>query len=311
MRNHPDQMSVYRGNGELLRKRLFTRLDDALHVPLTLISAPAGYGKTTCLKQWEEERSFSLAWLTINEKMHDPKRFWQMVLNELQKLGRLTAQSIKDLFEPLIEGIRPLNLPRGIKQPIMVIDNYHLVENDEIHQSLVELIDKLPSFVHLIIVSRQDLPFSISRFRLQKKINEIRTGDLMFTLHECRDFLTLNGVKDLTTGDIHTLFKRTEGWIAALSLFGSALKNQRQPGVAAVEGGQESGIAPERSPYALTKREREVLKLLAKGLTNKEIANRLYLTIGTVKGYLNQIYEKLQVHNRTSAVAKAREKGLV
>ena len=207
------------------RPHLLARLArDGLR-PLTLVSAPAGFGKTTLVSEWLAQRNQSVAWLSLNEDDNDPARFLHYLLAALQlhhpQIGE-TARLLLDapqapppkaILTLLLNDLSTLTTPL-----LLVLDDYHLIHSQPIHEALAFLIDHLPPTLQLVITSRIDPPWPLSRWRVRNQLTEIRAADLRFTADEAAIFLNeVMGLK-LTSTAIATLETRTEGWIAGLQL---------------------------------------------------------------------------------------------
>ncbi|HMQ51829.1 MAG TPA: AAA family ATPase, partial [Anaerolineae bacterium] len=182
------------------RDRLLERLAAGAHRKLTLVSAPAGFGKTTLVASWLNPQlpagALLVAWLSLDDSDDDPVRFWTYVVNALQtvqpELGRRTLEL---LAEP-----RPANLETALTLLIndlavsaaplfLVLDDYHVIDDEAVHASLTFLLDHLPPRLHLVIISRSDPPLPVARLRARNQLSELRTDDLRFTSTEAAAFL--------------------------------------------------------------------------------------------------------------------------
>ena len=223
------KLHVPRGaRGLVPRQRLRARLSAGAGSALTLISAPAGFGKTTLLTEWlaaVPHDGPSAGWLSLDKADNDPSLFWKYVVAALRSVaGREVGASALSLLESsqaptdavLTTLINDLFTVSG--DVILVLDDYHVIEARDVHDGVVFLLEHLPPQMHLIIASRADPPFSLARWRGDGRLTEIRAADLRFTPEESATYLdgTIGGV--LTTQDVATLNQRTEGWIAALQL---------------------------------------------------------------------------------------------
>ncbi len=209
------------------RPRLSERLRHGSQSRLTLISAPAGFGKTTLLAEWlataaADERS--VAWLSLEESDSRPAVFWTYVTTALQTVlpdvgaGALPLlQSPQPNVETILATI--LNELSAVPEDVdLVLDDYHLVDGPEVATGMAYLLEHLPPRVHLVISTRADPALPLARLRARGELVEIRAADLRFTPDEVADYLNdVAGLK-LAAHDIATLEGRTEGWIAALQL---------------------------------------------------------------------------------------------
>ncbi|MHC1781214.1 MAG: LuxR C-terminal-related transcriptional regulator [Anaerolineaceae bacterium] len=219
------------------RPRLIERLNAGLHGRLTLISAPAGFGKTTLLSEWTAGCGRPVAWLSLDEGDNDPTRFLTYVVRALQTAAAdigagviETLQSQQPLeVEPILAGL--LNEIAGLPDEfVLVFDDYHLVEAQAIDNVLAFLVEHLPGQIHLVIATREDPHLPLARLRARGHLTEMRVGDLRFTNAEAAGFLNeVMGLK-VTEEDIAALEKRTEGWIAGLQLAALSMQGHQDTG---------------------------------------------------------------------------------
>lgn len=209
------------------RPHLIARLNAGLHGQLTLVSAPAGYGKTTLVTEWFSQLpiSYSFTWLSLDESDNDPARFLQYIIAAMRQVhadfGQATSALLQSPQQPPGEVILTtlVNEVAAIPTPfILVLDDYHAIHTPAIHQQLAMLLEHQPSQMHLVLISREDPFLPISRLRARGHLSEIRQDDLRFSQPECADFLqSVMGIP-LTKEDVAALERRTEGWIAGLQL---------------------------------------------------------------------------------------------
>ncbi len=199
---------------------------------VTLVSAPAGFGKTTIIREWikttEPEKPFG--WLSLDDGDNDPVRFLVYLISAIQKvypemgqtiLASLNSTQIPPLPELLVTLINEITFEA---QPFLVVlDDYHLIKKVEVHSILQLLLKHQPDALHLVILTREDPPFSLPRMRVQGQITEIRERDLRFTLSEAQSFLVTTMGLELSAQDIDKLEERTEGWAAGMQLAALAL----------------------------------------------------------------------------------------
>jgi LuxR family maltose regulon positive regulatory protein len=218
------------------RSRLDVALDTAVdaQVPLVLVSAPAGSGKSTLLGAWLATRPEAVAWLQVEDSDSDPARFWSHLA---QAIGR-TQPSIVAALQPVIAGsngdeaaVLPALINRLAELPdplLLVVDDYHLVDDDRIHRGVERLIDLCPPQVAIALATRMDPPFRIGRLRVRGQVAEIRAEDLRFAPEEAAGLL--GGTDHSLHPDLLTdLCDRTEGWAAGLVLAGLSLQHAGDP----------------------------------------------------------------------------------
>ncbi len=232
-----------RRGGAVPRPRLAERLGRAARSRLTLVSAPAGFGKTTLVTQWiaqmgdpESGRGPAVAWVSLDEGDNDPATFWTYVISALQKAGHscvgAAALGLLRPPQPLPEATLAtlLNDLQALPDDVLlVLDDYHVIDDRDIHEGLSYLLDHLPPHIHLVLTTRADPPLPLSRLRARGELVEIRSADLRFTRDETAAYLAGPMGLNLTAADITTLADRTEGWAAALQLAGLSLQDRDDP----------------------------------------------------------------------------------
>ena len=215
------------------RARLLEQLNDGLHRKLTLISAPAGFGKTTLTSEWVTKCERPVAWLSLDQDDGNPTRFLSYLVTALQTvvadIGKELLTVLQSSQPPPTESILTALLNELASIPSdfgLVLDDYHMLEAKPIDQALTFLLDHLPPQMHLVITTREDPQLPLARLRVQGQLTEIRVSDLRFTLSESAEFL--NQVMDLSLSedDIAALETRTEGWIAGLQLAAISVTGQ-------------------------------------------------------------------------------------
>ena len=216
------------------RAHLVERLLQGAERALTLISAPAGFGKTTLLAQWLAQSGMPVAWLSLEPEDNDPTRFLSYLIAALQTLDAelgATALALLRTPQPLspetVLAVLANNLEeRGEGNLALVLDDYHVITAEPIQRGMTFLLEHLPPQLHLILATRADPPLQLARLRAQGQLSEVRAADLRFGPTEASAFLqTVMGL-DLPATAIATLERRTEGWIAGLQL--AALSLQRR-----------------------------------------------------------------------------------
>jgi LuxR family maltose regulon positive regulatory protein len=203
------------------------RLIEQLNIPrpLTLIAAPAGFGKTTLLSDWIPQSPHCVTWLSLDEDDNDPIRFWVYVVVTLQKLRATLGEGALALLQspqpPPVTAILSALINDVSSFPdnfSIVLDDYHLIKTQSIHEALTFLLDHLPPQMRLILTTRADPLLPIARLRARDQLTELRADDLRFTSDEAAIFLNeLMGLR-LSAENIAVLESRTEGWIAGLQL---------------------------------------------------------------------------------------------
>lgn len=205
------------------RPRLLARLDELR--PLTLLSAPPGFGKTTLIGEWLDRANPTLAWLALDEEDNHAPRFLAYMIAALQTVrpdiggaGALLLQSSPTLpsdaiLTSLLNDLNKLDAPI-----ILVLDDYHVIHADSIHDILTFTLNHQPTSLRLILTTRADLPFPLAKLRGRGQLTEIRADDLRFTNDEAAAFLNRIMDLNLSSADIAALEEHTEGWIAGLQM---------------------------------------------------------------------------------------------
>jgi LuxR family transcriptional regulator, maltose regulon positive regulatory protein len=207
------------------RPRLLERLNEGLHRKLTLISAPAGFGKTTLVSEWVEGIEQPAAWLSLDEGDNDPARFLTYLVAALQTIAAPIGEGVLGVLQspqpPPTEAILTalLNDITTIKDHfVLVFDDYHVIDAKAVDHALTFLLEHLPPHMHLVIATREDPPLPLARLRVGGQLTEVRVTDLRFTHAEAAGFLNQVMGLNLSAEDIAALERRTEGWIAGLQL---------------------------------------------------------------------------------------------
>jgi len=224
------------------RLRLVTQLNEGVHHKVALVSAPAGFGKTTLVSEWArnlqaDSTANTVSWLSLDAKDNDLVRFLKYFITALRRgegiepdIGKGALEmlqypqppSSEDILTSLINEIADIR-----KKIIFVLDDYHLIEDQSIHEALAFLIKFIPQQMHLVITTRQDPNLSLGRLRARGQLTELRAADLRFTSAEAAAFLNqMMGLK-LLPEDIAALETRTEGWIAGLQLAAISMQGHK------------------------------------------------------------------------------------
>ncbi len=221
-----------RGNA-VSRPRLTQVLNEAVNQRLTLVSAPAGFGKTALLNEWIPLSKRCVTWLSLDKSDNDLVRFWTYVIGALRALhdqfGRNTLALLQSP-EPPAHDVLLTSLINEINQfPdvfALVLDDYHVIESHTVHESVSFLLDQMPRNMHLIILSRADPMLPLPRLRARREMTELRVNDLRFTHEESALFLNEVMKIDIAPHDVASLDQRTEGWIAGLQLAALSMKGR-------------------------------------------------------------------------------------
>jgi len=216
----------------LQRQRLLDLLQESDRLKLTLITAPAGFGKTTLAQLWAKSMDCPVTWFAIDSGDNDPKRFWTYFIAALQavkpEIGSGAQESLLNPAAGQELGLTILiNEFAELDNPLtLVLDDYHEIESPEIQSGMSFLIDNLPEQLHIIIASRSEPDLPLPRLRARRQMLEVTAADLRFTNQEITDFLqNLFGLQ-LATKQIESLANRTEGWVAGLQMAALSMQNQ-------------------------------------------------------------------------------------
>lgn len=221
--------------GHIRRELLLGRLDAGLarDARLVLLSAPAGYGKSSLLAEWISERKLAVAWLTLDAGDNDPARFVAYLIASIQTahpdagvttLGMLNmggALAPEPLLAPLMNDLADL-----ADSLLIVLDDYHAIQNQLVHAAVAFLIEYLPAHIHLVIASRADPTLPLARLYGRGLVTEIRLADLRFDEVDAGRFLAAILQRPLPAAGVSTLVARTEGWVTGLQLAAHSLAGQ-------------------------------------------------------------------------------------
>ncbi len=217
----------------VLRPRLTERLDEGLHRKLTLISAPAGFGKTTLLGEWVAGCERPAAWLSLDEGDSDPTRFLAYLVAALQTIAPNIGEGVLGTLQspqpPPTESILTalLNEIATVQDDlVLVLDDYHVIDATPVDDALAFLLEHLPPQMHLVIATREDPHLPLARLRARGQLAELRAADLRFTPSEAAEFLKGVMGLSLSAEDIAALEARTEGWIAGLQLAALSMRGR-------------------------------------------------------------------------------------
>ena len=213
----------------LRRSRLQAQLDAGLDRPLTLLSAPAGFGKTTLVGDWVQQRQATgplrVAWLALDDADNDPVRFMRYLAAALHRITPRASQTLLTLLQPSpapsLQGLLRVlinELVEADQDCLLVLDDYHVLRDRSVHDAVAFLLDHMPPRFHLTITTREDPPLPLPRLRGRNAVLELRQADLRFTSDEAAAFLGEGMGLTLSAADVRTLEERTEGWIAGLQM---------------------------------------------------------------------------------------------
>jgi LuxR family maltose regulon positive regulatory protein len=238
-RAHPNRISRLHLNQRLDEGLWHTRGVDFMR-RLTLVAAPAGYGKTTLLCEWLKHLEIPVAWITFDEADNDPGRFLQYIIVALQTIQPGIGESVLAVLQSpqlTINQLRISNLMIALVNEIaeiphacfLVFDDYHTLEDQGIHQAVTFLLDHMPEKISLVIATRADPPLLLTRLRARRQLLEVRSDDLRFSEGEAAAFLQQVMNLGLQDQEVEILVNRTEGWIAGLQMAALALQEHSDP----------------------------------------------------------------------------------
>ena len=224
----------------VIRSRLEERLDSAIQAnyKLVLLSASAGYGKTTLLAGWMKKFTGQSAWLSLDAEDNDPAHFWRYLMAALASAHAQLGDAFQNFFSSaqipptahlltfISNAIASLPIHPRL---ILVLDDYHLITNQEIHTYMASLLEHLPPQILLVLATRQDPPLPVARIRAKGQLVEIRAQDLQFTGDEARALVQSIAQVDLQTDEIKTLETKTEGWAVGLQMAALSLSTRDHP----------------------------------------------------------------------------------
>lgn len=261
------------------RPRLIERLHEGLKCNLLLVSAPAGFGKTTLLSEWarQGEPRFRAAWISLDEGDNDPTRFWDYFIAALQTLqtgaGAKAQASLhsNQVFSGRVPAIEPVlillinDLAVTSGELVIVLDDYHLIKSRQIHRGVNYLLEHMPAQMHLVISTRADPPLALARFRGRGTMREIGTDDLRFTPEETVSLLKGLEAPKLSAENIKSLNDRAEGWAVGLKLAALSMGGQEDiPGFIAAFTGSHRYVMDYLIEEVLQKQNAEISDFLLK-----------------------------------------------
>ena len=214
------------------RQRLFERLDEGLHRKLTLVSASAGFGKTTLLGEWLRASGRPAAWLSLDSGDNDAPRFLSYLVAALQTVapavGDALLGALRSPQPPSLDTLLTLLLNdlTGLDHDVLlVLDDFHVIDAPPVIEAVTFLVEHMPPNLHVVLATREEPRLPLPRLRVRDQVVELRAADLRFTLSEASDFLSRTMDLSLAAEDVSQLESRTEGWIAGLQLAALSLKD--------------------------------------------------------------------------------------
>jgi LuxR family transcriptional regulator, maltose regulon positive regulatory protein len=214
---------------QVSRPRLLARLDECLTRKLALVCAPAGYGKSTLIVEWTSKiPDARVGWLSLDAGENDPTRFLSYLITSMQQAMPSTGErALAMLCSPRVGSTKVLpsetllnllvnDLAMTTDPIVLILEDYHVIQAEAIHQYIAYLLDHLPANVHLVLTSRAEPPLPLARLRVRGQLVEVRTEDLRFTEDEANEFLNRSMRLSLDNNKVALLSTRTEGWIAGL-----------------------------------------------------------------------------------------------
>ena len=220
--------------GLVSRPRLMQRLNGILTSKLTLVSAPAGFGKTTLLTQWLQDSHVSAAWLSLEDSENDPVRFWDYVISSLRTVHPTAGETSLSLLHssqpvPLESALTPLinDLSKVSGDFVLVLDDYHFIQSPQVHAGVSFLLEHMPPGMHLVITTRADPPLLLPHLRGKGLMLEIGADDLRFTLAEASSLLTTILGSELALEDRRAINDRAEGWVVGLKMAALSLGKKK------------------------------------------------------------------------------------
>ena len=213
------------GNNIVQRSVLFEKLDSGLSRKLILVSAPAGYGKTTLISDWIKQNKIPAAWLSLDNGDNDQAVFLSYVIAGIQTIhpefGQSALRLINSPNSPSVESVASLliNELLGIDQHfLLVLDDFHLIKSNEVLKLVTYFLEHIPGNIHIVILTRSDPALSLSRLRSQHQLVELRLSDLSFSANDIFVLFNKKLKLGLSVDEVHSLEIKTEGWIAGLQL---------------------------------------------------------------------------------------------
>ena len=207
------------------RTELYDKLNMGLSRKLTLVSAPAGYGKTTLISDWIKQQNITTVWYSIDNADNDPLDFLSYLISGIQGIYKEFGQSSLKLLnlpnKPSSESILGILINEILKinhNFLLVLDDFHLIESSDVLKIVIYLLEHIPTNIHIVILTRSDPSIAISRLRSQHQLVELRSSDLSFTVNDISILFNKKLKLGVSIEDVYSLESKTEGWIAGLQL---------------------------------------------------------------------------------------------
>lgn len=216
------------------RNHLYERLHGGLNLKLTLVTAPAGYGKSTLLSEWTKSLKVKIAWVALDRNDNHPIRFWKHVIESLKQSSTLFARQVdlhyfgedQDATGNTLVAKLMNRLNRTQEKIVLILDDFHHVDDHLILEGITYFLKHLPNSLHICISSRVHPPLPLSRLRVEGNLNDLSVDDIRFTLDESAIFLNEYIDLPMNTEGLKSIYMQTEGWIAGIRLVALSLKNE-------------------------------------------------------------------------------------
>jgi LuxR family transcriptional regulator, maltose regulon positive regulatory protein len=209
----------------VFRPKLYDKLNTGLTRKLILISAPAGFGKTTLLSEWINQLNIPTAWFSIDKADNDPSEFLNYIISGIQNIHKEFGLSALMLLnspnKPSVESIVSLLINEILcinQNFLLVLDDFHFINNSEVLKLVTYFLEHIPENIHIVILTRSDPALSVSRLRSQNQLVELRSADLGFSANDISILFNKKLKFGLSAEDVYSLETKTEGWIAGLQL---------------------------------------------------------------------------------------------
>ena len=276
------------------RPRLTEHLNRGLNYNLTLVSAPAGFGKTTLVSDWtrQSQPRVSIAWVSLDEGDNDPVRFWDYFIAALITLQPDCGKDVLPYLhspqppptEPLLTAL--INDLAGIKGDfVIVLDDYHLIESQQVHEGITYLLEHMPVHMHMLILSRADPPLPLARFRGKGTVLEIGADELRFSLEDAASLFKELKAPEISTENIHALNERTEGWAVGLKMAALSISEQKDvPAFIAAFTGSQRYVMDYLLEEVLQKQPEKICDFLLKTSVLERLSGPLCDALTGVKG---------------------------